>query len=55
MFINFVQKFEFERSQFQEVGMALTEFYLFELSLFQVLGESCFKAPKVPLDECFYH
>ena len=54
MFINFVQKVEFEQLQFQEVGMALTEFYLFELTLFRVLGESCFKAPKVPWDGCLY-
>ena len=37
------------------MGMVLTEFYLFKLPLLPVLGESCFKAPKVTLDEYFYH
>ena len=49
-FANFVQKSNFERSQVQKIGVALTQFYLFVLSLLRVLEESCFKAPKVPLD-----
>ena len=50
IFANFVQKSNFERSQVQKIGVALTQFYLFVLSLLRVLEESCFKAPKVPLD-----
>ena len=33
LFANFVQNINFERPQFQRVGMALTEFNLFESSL----------------------
>ena len=41
IFANFIQKINFERSQFQMVAVALPEFYLFVLSLLRVLGESC--------------
>ena len=40
-FANFVQRVDFER--FRRVGVAIAEFYLFELPLFRVLRESCLK------------
>ena len=55
IFANSVQKVDFEQSHFQKVGVALAEIYSFELFLLRVLEESCFKSPKIPLDECFYH
>ena len=48
---NFVQKVNFKWTQFQRVGLALAEFYLFEFSSLRVLEESCFKTSKVPLHE----
>ena len=47
-------KIDFEQSVW-EVRVALAEFYLLELSLLLILGECCFKAPKVTLDHYFYH
>ena len=55
IFANFVEKVDFEPSQFQRMGVALAEFHLFELSLCRVLGESCFKGLKVVLDKYFYN
>ena len=55
LFTNFVQKVNFKRSQFGKMGVALSKFLWFVLGSFRVLGESCFKAPKAPLDEYFYH
>ena len=55
IFANFVQKVSAEQSQLQKLNIALPEFYLLVLSSLQVLGECCFKAPKVPLDEYFYY
>ena len=55
IFANFVQKINFEGSQFQDVGVALSEFYLFALGLLRVSGENCLKTPKAPLYEYFYH
>ena len=51
IFDNFVQKVNSERSQFQKTAVALTEVYSFKFSSLPVLGESCFKAPKVLLYE----
>ena len=53
-FANFVKKVDFEQSQFQNVGMAFSEFYLCKLPSLRVLEKCCFKAPKVSLDESFY-
>lgn len=55
IFANFVEKVDFEPSQSQRMGVALAEFYLFELSLCRVLGESCFKGLKVVLEKYFYN
>ena len=46
-------KVPFERSQFQRVGVALSEFYLVVLPSLRVLGESCFKASKVSAGRIF--
>ena len=54
-FANFLQKIDFEQSQFQKVSVALAEFYWFELPSLQVLGENCFRARKGSLNEYFYH
>ena len=51
----FELKIDFKSSQFWSVGVASTEFHLFKLSLLPVLGKTCFKAPKVTLNECIYH
>lgn len=48
-------KIDFERSHLQEVGTTLVDVYLLNLSPFCVLGESCFKGPKVLLEEYFYN
>ena len=50
-----VQKMDFERSQFRRSGVVLSELYLFNFSSLPVLKKSCFKAPKVTLDEYFDH
>ena len=50
-FANFVLKFDFEKRQFQKVGVVLAEFYLFQLPLLRVLGVSYFKITKVLLSE----
>ena len=50
IFSNFVQRINFEQSEFQKVCVALAEFYLFQLLLLWVLGESCFTASKVLLE-----
>lgn len=50
-FANFVLKFDFEKRQFQKVGVVLAEFYLFQLPLLRVLGVSYFKITKVLLNE----
>ena len=42
---------EFDWSQFWGMGVALTEFYLFNFYSLPVLRESCFKAPKITLDK----
>ena len=55
IFANFLQKVILDQSQFQEVGVALPEFYWFVLCSLRVLKGSYFKAPKVQLDRCFYH
>ena len=55
IFAILVQKIEFEQSQFQKVSVVLPEFYFFQLPLLLVLRESCFKGPKVLLDEYFYY
>ena len=55
IFANFVQNIDFERSQFQKIDVELSQNFLFELPFLRVLGERCFKTPKVPLDEYFYH
>ena len=51
-FCYFCTKSQLKRSQFQRMGVKITEFYLFE---FVVLGESSFKAQKNLLGEYFYH
>ena len=51
----FVEKVNLERSRTFRVGIKLCEFYLFVVPSFGVLGESCSKTSKVPLDKCFYH
>ena len=51
----FVQKVDFEGSQFQREEITLSKFYLFVAMSFRVLGESCSKAPEVRLGKCFYH
>ena len=53
IFASFVQNINFQRSKFQKMSVELSEFYLLVLSLLRVLGEICFKAPKVPLGEFF--
>ena len=55
IFAIFVQKMDFEQSQFRMMGMTLTEFCLFKFFLLPILGESYFKGPKSTLDEYFYH
>ena len=55
IFANFVQKVNFELSQFQKMGVAAAEFHLVQLPVLPVLRESCFKAPQVLLDKSFYH
>lgn len=45
-----VQKIEFEQAQFRRLDVALTEFYLFELFSYPILGESSFESPKVLLN-----
>ena len=51
--VKFVQKVDFQQSQFQRVGAALVKVFLFELILLRV--SKFFKASRVPLDEYFYH
>ena len=46
IFANFLQKVNFERSQFQRVAIALAKFYLFELPLLRVLGETCLQSSR---------
>ena len=53
IFINILQNVNFEQPQFQGVGVKLSEYFLFELLFFRVLGKNCFKDPKVPLDKYF--
>ena len=48
-----VQKKNFRKCQFWRMGAAINEFCLFKLSSYPVLGECCFKGPKVLLDEYF--
>ena len=55
LFANFVRYVNFERSEFEKVGVELNEVYLFALPQLRVLRKSCFKATKNPLDEYFYH
>lgn len=55
IFANFVQKVNFQRSQFKEVGMTFSEVLSFVLGSLRALGKSCFKAPKASLEEYFYH
>ena len=55
IFAIFVQKIDFDWSQFRRMGVTLTEFYWFKFSSLPVLEESCFPARKVTLDEYFYH
>ena len=55
IFAILVQKFNFEWSQFEDVGVALFEFLWFALSSLRVLEESCFNGPKGRLDKYFYH
>ena len=55
IFVILRQKFDFDRSHFGRMGATLTEFYFFKLRSLLVLAESCFKAPKVSLDEYFYN
>ena len=45
IFAIFELKIDFEQSQFRRIGVAFTQFYLFELSSLHILGESCFEAP----------
>ena len=54
-FAIFVQRIDFEQLQFHKVGVALAEFESFQLILLRAFGESFFKAPKVLLEEFFYH
>ena len=54
-FAYFAQTVKFERSQFKKVGVTISKSYLFVLVSLRVLGESCFEALNVPLDEYFYH
>ena len=49
IFANFAQKIDFERLQFQRMGMTLTEPYLLKFSSLSVLGEKSFKCPKVTI------
>ena len=49
IFANFAQKIDFERLQFQRMGMTLTEPYLLKCSSLSVLGEKSFKCPKVTI------
>ena len=54
IFVNFVQRVNFERLQFRKMALAFTEVYLFKFSSLPVLGESSFKAPIVTLEEHVY-
>lgn len=54
-FAIFVQRINFEQLQLHKVGVALAEFESFQLLLLRAFGESFFKAPKVLLEEFFYH
>ena len=46
IFAIFVQKGDFEHSQFQRMGVTLIEFYLFKFYSLPVLGGSCLKLQK---------
>ena len=52
-FANFVQKIGFVQSNFYNMSVALAKVYLLVLPSLMVLGYSCFKTPKVSLDEYF--
>ena len=54
IFVNFVQKVDFEQSQLENVGVAFPVFYSSEFSSLRIFGGSCVKAPKVPLDAYFH-
>ena len=55
IFAIFLQQIDLEQSQFQKMGVALTEFFLIQIVFNTGIKESGCKAPKVKLDKYFYH
>ena len=54
IFTNFIQTIDFERSQFQRMGVELTEFYLFEMSsLRAVIKGKSFQSSKSSIERIF--
>ena len=55
IFAIFLRQIDLEQSQFQKMGVALTEFFLIQIVFNTGIKESGCKAPKVTLDKYFYH